>query len=105
VHCTELRAGCASFYRVRSAKKSAKRAASSSAVCCTSYKLQAPQGPFPQIGVYTGRGGPATRRGCDTSLKNSKSAITLLQVVLDSAPTAKNRVFASKHAQRRHPPQ
>jgi hypothetical protein len=31
----------------------------------------------------------------------SKSAIKLLQVVLASAPTAKTRVFASKHAQRR----
>jgi hypothetical protein len=33
--------------------------------------------------------------------ENSKSAIKLLQVVLASAPTAKTRVFASKHAQRR----
>jgi hypothetical protein len=40
-----------------------------------------------------------------TSLKNSKSAIKLLQVVLASAPTAKTRVPASKHAKRRHPPQ
>ena len=47
----------------------------------------------------------ATTRECDTSLKNSKSAIKLLQVVLASALIAKTRVFASKHAQRRHPPQ
>jgi hypothetical protein len=69
-------------------------------------------GPVPGVvGVGTGpispnrgvRRGP--QRGCDTSLKNSKSAIKLLQVVLASAPTAKPRVFASKHAQRRHPPQ
>jgi hypothetical protein len=46
------------------------------------------------------QGGEATRRECDTSLKNRKSAIKLLQVVLASAPTAKTRVFASKHAQR-----
>jgi hypothetical protein len=39
------------------------------------------------------QGGPATRRGCDPPLKNSKSAIKLLQVVLASAPTAKTRVF------------
>jgi hypothetical protein len=62
------------------------------------------------ISPYRGvRRGPqrlgATRRECGTSLKNSKSAIKLLQVVLASAPTAKARVFASKHAQRRHPPQ
>jgi hypothetical protein len=42
---------------------------------------------------------------CDTSLKNSKSSIQLLQVVLARALTARTRVFASKHAQRRHPPQ
>jgi hypothetical protein len=47
--------------------------------------------------VYAG--GPS-----DTSLKNSKSAKQILQVVLASAPTAKTRVFASKHAQRRHAP-
>jgi hypothetical protein len=64
------------------------------------------QGRFPQIGVCAGGGGQRlARRECDTSLKNSKSAIKLLQVVLASAPTAKPRVFASKHAQRRHPPQ
>jgi hypothetical protein len=36
--------------------------------------------------------------------ENSKSAIKLLQVVLASAPTAKTRVSASKHAQRTAPP-
>jgi hypothetical protein len=47
------------------------------------------------------RRGPQRPGGSDTSLKNSKSAIKLLQVVLASALTAKTRVFASKHAQRR----
>jgi hypothetical protein len=58
------------------------------------------QGRFPQIGgCACAQGAPATRQKCDTSLKNSKSAIKLLQVVLASARTAKTRVFASKHAQ------
>jgi hypothetical protein len=58
---------------------------------------------FPKYGCT--QGGAATKRECGTSLKNSKSAIKLLQVVLASAPTAKTRVLASKPAQRRHPPQ
>jgi hypothetical protein len=51
------------------------------------------QGRFPQIGVYAG-GGAATRQKCDTSLKNSKSAIKLLQVVLTGkCPNRQNPSF------------
>jgi hypothetical protein len=64
---------------------------------CTGFVLlhaaRSHAGPIPpNRGVR--RGGASTRRGCDTSLKNSKSAIKLLQVVLASDPTAKTRVFA-----------
>jgi hypothetical protein len=72
-----------------------------------SHEVQQYAGPIPPNRGRVRRGaqrlgGSVTLR---SSLKNSKSAIKLLQVVLASAPTAKTRVFASKHAQRRHPPQ
>jgi hypothetical protein len=59
----------------------------------------------PNGGVRSAPRSPPQRLGggrCDTSLKNSKSAIKLLQVVLAGVLAAKSRVFASKHAQQRH---
>ena len=55
---------------------------------------------LPNLGCT--QGAPATTQEYDTSLKNSKSAIKLLQAVLADAPIAKNRVFASESPKTHH---